>query len=118
MHLENIYASNEQKTSLALSVPRYKVYVDLLTIKDQLFNDSLQTLVDSLGVLLPQRTSAEWKDKLTKERKKGNRYCFIARGLRNDQIERFKKFFNFQPREYRGGCIIINLIKGLNPMGF
>ena len=35
---------------LALSVPRYKVYVDLLNTKDQLFNDSLQTLVDSLGL--------------------------------------------------------------------
>ena len=46
----NIYASNEQKTSLALSVPRYKVYVDLLTIKEQLFIDSLHILVDSLGV--------------------------------------------------------------------
>ena len=90
-----------KKTSLALSVPRYKVYVDLLTIKDQLFNDSLQTLVDSLGVLLPQRTSAEWKDKLTKERKKGNRYCFIARGLRNDQIERLKSFSIFNLGKYR-----------------
>ena len=38
----NIYASNEQKTSLALSVPRFKVYVDLLTIKDQIFTDSIE----------------------------------------------------------------------------
>ena len=37
----NIYASNEQKTSLALSVPRFKVYVDLVTIKDHIFQDSI-----------------------------------------------------------------------------
>ena len=28
----NIYASNEQKTSLALSVPRYKIYIDFKVI--------------------------------------------------------------------------------------
>ena len=113
----NIYASNEQKTSLALSVPRYKVYVDLLTIKDQLFVDSLHILVDSLGVLLPQRTSEEWKTKLIKERKKGNRYCFIARGLRNDQIERLKRFSIFNLGKYRGGCIIIKSNQRVKPYG-
>ena len=79
----NIYASNEQKTSLALSVPRFKVYVDLVTIKDQIFQDSLNGLSDSLSNLLPYRSSESWKEVLTLQREKGNRYFFIARNLNN-----------------------------------
>ena len=41
----NIYASNEQKTSLALSVPRYKVFVDLVTIREQDFIDNISDLI-------------------------------------------------------------------------
>ena len=79
----NIYASNEQKTSLALSVPRYRVYVDLMTIKEEVFNNNIQSLSDSLSLLLPQNSSEEWESLLVKQRKNGNRYYFVARGLNN-----------------------------------
>ena len=96
----NIYASNQQKTSLALSVPRYKAYVDLITIKDGLFRDSITSLCDSLTVLLPYRSSMDWEELLVAQRLKGNRYFFIARGLRNDQIDRIRSFPIFNMGKY------------------
>ena len=113
----NIYASNEQKTSLALSVPRFKVYVDLVTIKDQIFQDSLNGLSDSLSSLLPYRSSDSWKEVLTLQREKGNRYFFIARNLNNAQIERLKKFPVFNLGKYRGGRIIIKTNQRIKPYG-
>ena len=77
----NIYASNEQKTSLALSVPRYKVFVDLVTISEQDFIDNISDLSDSLSMLLSRRTSNEWKSELENQRIDSNRYFFIARAL-------------------------------------
>ena len=113
----NIYASNEQKTSLALSVPRFKVYVDLVTIKDHIFQDSLNGLSDSLSNLLPYRSSDSWKEVLMLQREKGNRYFFIARNLNNAQIERLKKFPVFNLGKYRGGRIIIKTNQRIKPYG-
>tara|TARA_B100001564_G_scaffold231351_1_gene195397 strand:- start:198 stop:2291 length:2094 start_codon:yes stop_codon:yes gene_type:complete len=113
----NIYASNEQKTSLALSVPRYKVFVDLITIREQDFTDNISDLSDSLSVLIDRKTSNEWKLELENQRLDSNRYFFIARGLRNDQIERLRKFPIFNLGKYRGGCIIIKSNQRVKPYG-
>lgn len=113
----NIYASNEQKTSLALSVPRYKVFVDLITIREQDFTDNISDLSDSLTVLIDRKTSNEWKLELENQRLDSNRYFFIARGLRNDQIERLRKFPIFNLGKYRGGCIIIKSNQRVKPYG-
>ena len=113
----NIYASNEQKTSLALSVPRYKVFVDLVTIREQDFMENISDLSDSLSVLLARKTSNEWKSELEGQRLDSNRYFFIARGLRNDQIERLRKFPIFNLGKYRGGCIIIKSNQRVKPYG-
>jgi len=113
----NIYASNEQKTSLALSVPRYKVFVDLITIREQDFTDNISDLSDSLTVLIDRKTSNEWKLELENQRLDSNRYFFIARGLRNDQIDRLRKFPIFNLGKYRGGCIIIKSNQRVKPYG-
>ena len=113
----NIYASNEQKTSLALSVPRYKVFVDLVTIREQDFINNISDLSDSLSVLVARRTSNEWKSELENQRLDSNRYFFIARGLRNDQIERLRKFPIFNLGKYRGGCIILKSNQRVKPYG-
>ena len=113
----NIYASNDQKTSLALSVPRYKVFVDLITIREQDFTDNISDLSDSLSVLIDRKTSNEWKLELENQRLDSNRYFFIARGLRNDQIERLRKFPIFNLGKYRGGCIIIKSNQRVKPYG-
>ncbi len=113
----NIYAANEQKTSLALSVPRYRVYVDLITIKEDVFNNHIQSLSDSLSLLLPQNSSEEWNSLLVKQRENGNRYYFIARGLNNTQIERLRNFPIFSLGKYKGGCIITKTTKRIKPYG-
>ena len=113
----NIYASNELKTSLALSVPRYKVFVDLVTIRNEDFNENISDLSDSLYVLLARKTSDQWKLELENQRLDSNRYFFIARGLRNDQIERLKRFPIFNLGKYRGGCIILKSNQRVKPYG-
>ena len=113
----NIYAANEQKTSLALSVPRYKVYVDLITINEIDFKSKVYELSDSLSLLLGKRSSDEWVQVLKQQRLDSNRYFHITKGLRKDQIERLKKFPIFNLGKYRGGCIIIKSNQRVKPYG-
>jgi len=113
----NIYASNQLKTSLALSVPRYKVFVDLVTIKEKTFNDNITELSDSLSVLINGKNSFQWKSDLETQKFEGNRYYHIARGLRNDEVERLKKFPIFNLGKYKGGCIVLKSNKRVKPYG-
>ena len=113
----NIYASNQLKTSLALSVPRYKVFVDLVTINEKNFNDNIIELSDSLSVLLNVKSSFQWKSDLESQKMEGNRYYNIAKGLRNDEVERLKKFPIFRLGKYKGGCIVLKSNKRVKPYG-
>ena len=113
----NIYAANEQKTSLALSVPRYKVFVDLVTINEVKFRENIKDLSDSLSLLIGKRSSKDWRSLLEKQRKDSNRYLYIAKGLRNNQIERLKKFPIFNLGKYKGGCIVLKSNQRVKPYG-
>ena len=68
--------------------PKFKVYVDLVTIKDQFFR--ILSALSILSNLLPYRSNDSWKG-VDASKRKGNRYFFIARNLNNTQIE-LKKF--------------------------
>ena len=113
----NIYAANEQKTSLALSVPRYKVFVDLVTINEVKFRENIKDLSYSLSLLIGKRSSKDWRSLLEKQRKDSNRYLYIAKGLRNNQIERLKKFPIFNLGKYKGGCIVLKSNQRVKPYG-
>tara|TARA_B100001758_G_scaffold246286_1_gene260997 strand:+ start:1927 stop:4014 length:2088 start_codon:yes stop_codon:yes gene_type:complete len=113
----NIYAENEQKTSLALSVPRYKVYVDFKVIDSALFFDNINALSDSLSSLLYYKSPEKWKKLFKAEKQKKSQFFFVARGLRNDQIERLKKFPIFNRGKYNGGCIVLKNNQRAKPYG-
>ena len=113
----NIYAENEQKTSLALSVPRYKVYVDFKVIDSTLFFDNINALSDSLSSLLFYKSPEKWKKLFIEEKLKKSQFFFVARRLRNDQIERLRKFPIFNKGKYKGGCIVIKNNQRVQPYG-
>ena len=101
----NIYADHEEKTSLALSVPRYEIRLDLVAPSADVFAENVVALSDSLGKLFDVRTSAEWEFYLRKARLDSNRYCKIKSHVRNDQLERLKTFPILKLGKYKGGFI-------------
>ena len=113
----NIYASNEQKTSLALSVPRYKIYIDFKVIDSLLFFDNIQSLSDSLSSIFNYRSSEKWKKLFIEEKLNESQFFFVERGLRNDQIERLKNFPIFNQGKFKGGCIILKSNQRVKPYG-
>ena len=92
----NIFADNEQKTSLAISVPRYTVYMDLVTVKEKTFNEKVSILSDSLSNIFNSKSTVQWEHDLRYQRKKSNQYYLIAKDLNNNQIIRLKDFPIFQ----------------------
>lgn len=113
----NIYAGDEQKKSLVISVPRYNVHLDLTVVKDEIFERDVDSLCNQLSVLFENKTKAEWKSDLLKQRKKENQYYLIKSKVRYEEIEKLKTFPIFKLGQYRGGVIIQRENKRVKPYG-
>jgi len=114
----NIFADNEPKTTLALSVPRYNVYMDLMTVKEELFENEISALSDSLSSMFPYKTATEWETTLRYEREiDSNQYFRIKSRLRNADLRRLKTFPIFKKGKNKGGLIVLREMKRVKPYG-
>lgn len=113
----NIYADNEQKSALVISVPRYKIYADLVVVDNEIFNEKIDSLAASLARLFPEKTKLQWQKDLTTQRVRRNQYYLIKKRVRHDQLEELKKFPIFRLGKYRGGLIVIREEERVKPYG-
>jgi len=111
----NIYADNEHKTSLALSVPRYQIRIDLVTVSDEVFDNNIEELADSLESLFDTKQASQWVTDLTTQRENGNRYYLIKSNVRNDQLNRLIEFPILSLGPYAGGYIEVKENKRVLP---
>ena len=111
----NVFADNDQKTSLALSVPRYEIRVDLMTIKESVFDSQVSLLADSLSLVFTEKSKDPWLEDLLRQRTKGNRYFLLNKSIRNDELNRIKKFPIFSLGQFSGGLIVLKENKRIKP---
>lgn len=113
----NIYADNERKTSLALSVPRYRIYMDLVTVSEDNFEEGVGDLADSLAMIFEGKTSFQWEQDLRFQRERNNQYYLIKSRVRNEYLSRLRNFPVFKLGKYKGGYIEIGENKRVKPYG-
>ena len=113
----NIFADNDQKTSLALSVPRYEIHMDLITVKENVFNENVSLLADSLSKIFSYKKREVWLSDLIAQRDKKNRYFLINKSIRNDELARLESFPIFNLGQYSGGLIVLKENKRVKPYG-
>ena len=111
----NIFADNDQKTSLALSVPRYEIHMDLITVKEKVFHENVYGLADSLSKIFSNKTKEDWLNELIAQRDKKNRYHLIKKSIRNDELARLENFPIFNLGQYSGGLIVLKENKRVKP---
>lgn len=100
----NIFADNDQKTTLALSVPRYDVHMDLVTVDSVLFEENILALSDSLSKLFGG-SSMEWELDLRAARQDGDMYYSIENNCTHLQVQRLETFPIFEKGQFGGGFI-------------
>lgn len=98
----NLYAS--EGDLLATTVIVHDVFMDLAIIKDDLFNTEVAALADSLSKMF-SKPSSYFLEKLNTERKKGNRYMTLIKGLNYQEYLRLKSFPILNKGQQRGGLI-------------
>jgi len=96
----NIY--DERGNLLATSLPYFDIYVDVMTIPDQLFADSLNALSLSLSSYLGQ-SPASWKARFVDARKERNRYMSLVKHVNKEELRILQTFPIFREGRYQGG---------------
>lgn len=98
----NLYASGGDL--LATTITVHNIYVDMATIDDKLFESQLGALSDSLSVMF-DKPASYFQEKLKTEKKKGNRYMTLIKGLDYKDYQRIKSFPIFNKGQNKGGFI-------------
>lgn len=104
----NLYAS--EGDLLATTITVHDIFMDPTVVKDKLWKAEIRPLCDSLSAMF-DKPSSYFEEKLTKERKKGNRYMTLIKGLDFNEFQRMKSFPIFNKGQNKGGFIHLTRTK-------
>lgn len=95
---------------LAISLPFFEIRMDTRAkgLSSEVFNKQVDSLAWYLATdLMPERSPAEVRNWLIRERKAKNRYLLIGRSLDYNQMEKLKTYPIFRGGPNKGGLIVI-----------
>jgi cell division protein FtsI (penicillin-binding protein 3) len=104
---------------LVTSVPIFDIRMDVASdlISNSYFNKNVGALATSLSKLFGDKSAAEYKNNLVRERKEKNRYYLVKKDVTYDQLQKIKSFLIFKRGKNKGGLIIVNKSKREKPFG-
>lgn len=102
---------------MATSVPIFEVRMDVASplITNAIFNNNINELALELSKLFKDKSKAQYKKNLIRERKKGNRYYLVKRKVSYDQLKKLKRLPIFSLGKYKGGLIVIQNTRRVKP---
>lgn len=99
----NLYASDG--ILLATTITKYDIYIDMKTIRTELYQNNIGALCDSLQKMF-NKPSYYFYSKLNEGKKKENQYLKLAKGLDYEQFARIKNFPILNKGKNKGGFIV------------
>ena len=89
---------------MATSLPYFDIFVDVMTVKEELYYSDIDALCNELSRFLG-KSPEEWRLKFDDARSRNNRYLNIAKNLSKDQLTKLKGFPIFREGRYKGGLM-------------
>ncbi|MBO5809231.1 MAG: transpeptidase family protein [Bacteroidales bacterium] len=102
-HRGNVFSNNG--SILATSVPRYNIYFDPLSVRQELFDSEIANLSDSLSRMLKVKSKSQYISSFKKARSERKRYVRIATKVSMGEYKRMSKFPIFKEGKNKGGFI-------------
>lgn len=103
----NIFADDVEKSALAISIPIYELRMDLLAVKEDVFNDEVDSLAIQLAKVFGDKTTTDYRNELIAARNAKKRYYLIKRNISYAQMKEVKEMSILKRGAYKGGRIII-----------
>ena len=103
---------------LAISMPLYNVFLDLSVIDEQLFDDDISNLSQSLSILFKDKSAKEYEQYLRDSKsKKRNKYVKLRNKVSHNELTMLKSFPILKLGKNRGGLIAEERPNRENPFG-
>lgn len=113
----NIFADNEHKTTLALSVPRYDIFMDVMAVESSIFDENIIDLSNGLAKIFNDKTAFEWEQNLRNAKVKESRYYPIKKNVTHIQLQELEQLPIFSLGQFKGGFIKLPNTKRVTPYG-
>ncbi|THD68886.1 PASTA domain-containing protein [Robertkochia marina] len=110
----NLYS--DDGSLLATSVTRYDIRLDAITPSQEVFEENIKPLSDSLSVIFGKSPSY-YQNLIRKARAARNRYLLIARDLGYTDYLRVRNFPMFRLGPFKGGLIVEQETQREHPLG-
>ena len=103
---------------LAISMPLYNVFLDLSVIDEQLFNEEVSSLSQSLSTLFKDKSAKKYEQYLRQYKsKKRNKYVKLRNKVSHNELTMLKSFPILKLGKNRGGLIAEERPNRENPFG-
>jgi cell division protein FtsI (penicillin-binding protein 3) len=110
----NVYSADG--SLLATSIPKYDIRIDAIQPKQELFNELVKPLADSLSKFSGKSIGYHLEN-IKKARKNKNRYFLLARDISYSDYIRIRNFPMLNLGAIKGGLIVTQEEKRDHPMG-
>lgn len=110
----NVYASDGNL--LATSMSKFTIFMDLVTVKNSVFEENIVALSKELSKMLGNSPSY-YQKRLRDAKNKKRRYFLIARNIGYTDYLKMKKFPIFNLGVYKGGFIAKHRTERAHPIG-
>ena len=110
----NVYAADGNL--LATSMSKFNIFMDLVTVKNTVFEENIVSLSNELSKMLGN-SSSYYQKKLRTAKNKKRRYFLIARNIGYTDYLKMRKFPIFNLGVYKGGFIAKHRTERAHPIG-
>ncbi len=110
----NVYAADGNL--LATSMSKFNIFMDLVTVKNTIFEENIVSLSNELSKMLGS-SSSYYQKKLRTAKNKKRRYFLIARNIGYTDYLKMRKFPIFNLGVYKGGFIAKHRTERAHPIG-
>ena len=110
----NVYAADGNL--LATSMSKFNIFMDLVTVKNIIFEENIVSLSNELSKMLGN-SSSYYQKKLRTAKNKKRRYFLIARNIGYTDYLKMRKFPIFNLGVYKGGFIAKHRTERAHPIG-
>ena len=110
----NVYAADGNL--LATSMSKFNIFMDLVTVKNTVFEENIVSLSNELSKMLGS-SSSYYQKRLRTAKNKKRRYFLIARNIGYTDYLKMRKFPIFNLGVYKGGFIAKHRTERAHPIG-
>ncbi|WP_175437488.1 penicillin-binding protein [Crocinitomix algicola] len=96
---------SDNGSDLVTSIPIYNLHMDLTVVKDELFEEEVDSLAFYLAQVFDKRNKSEWEQALRTARADESQYYPIQNKVQYDVLQKVRAFPIFREGKYKGGFI-------------